>query len=255
MNSEVTDKEGSAVFIPSAPLLVVIGAYGSGKTEICVHLAISLARAGHLVNLADLDIANPYFRSREAQDLLRRAGVNPVFPGGEEQFSDLPLLVPAIRGLMLPGRPDFTIFDVGGDDTGAKVLSSLRDAFDGLSVSVLQVLNGRRPFTDTVEGCLEMTARLEATSRLKVDGYIVNTHLMQYTDEAVIRDGIALVERVSAVNGIPIRLISMMEGVVELDKPTADIKYPVVTLHRRMLPPWLKRSSDAAWPVVRKGGR
>ena len=43
---------------------IITGHYGTGKTELSVNLALALAAEGKRVMLADLDIVNPYFRSR-----------------------------------------------------------------------------------------------------------------------------------------------------------------------------------------------
>ena len=51
-------------------LTIVTGHYGTGKTEFSVNLALALAKEGRPVALADLDIVNPYFRSRERRSLL-----------------------------------------------------------------------------------------------------------------------------------------------------------------------------------------
>ena len=64
---------------PDRRVMVVTGHYGSGKTEFCVSLALRLAETGFApyqrLALVDLDIANPYFRSRERRETLEGAGV------------------------------------------------------------------------------------------------------------------------------------------------------------------------------------
>ena len=107
-------------------LVIVVGSYGSGKTEVCVNLAIDLARRGRKVQIADLDIVNPYFRCREARRLMERHDIRVVVPPGAQAFADLPIVLPEIRGMLRPPDGMLTIFDVGGDDVGAKVLASLR---------------------------------------------------------------------------------------------------------------------------------
>ena len=55
--------------------IAVMGHYGSGKTEFCVNLAMKMKEDVSDLALIDLDIANPYFRSRERQKQLEAAGV------------------------------------------------------------------------------------------------------------------------------------------------------------------------------------
>jgi hypothetical protein len=231
-------------------LNIVVGAYGSGKTEICVNLAINLAEQGKKVNLADLDIANPYFRTREARDILKRAGVNPVVPSGEIQFSDLPVILPQIQGMIRPSGEDYSFFDVGGDETGARVLASLEDSLQDTPAELFQVINTNRPFTDTVQGCIAMKQRLEQTGKLKISAFIINTHLMEFTDESVIMAGYAAAKELEEASGIRVAFFSVMEGVMNLDKLLLQINYPLLILKRRMLPTWLKKNGAASWPVT-----
>ena len=83
-------------------IIVIAGHYGSGKTELAVSLALSLARqqekAYPRLALVDLDVANPYFRSREQQELLRAHGVQ-VYSDtfGGSMTAELPALTAALR--------------------------------------------------------------------------------------------------------------------------------------------------------------
>ena len=81
-------------------LIIVVGNYGSGKTEVCVNLAIALRQADWSVQLADLDLVNPYFRCREAQSRMKEYGIRVVYPPGAQAWADLPILLPEIRGML-----------------------------------------------------------------------------------------------------------------------------------------------------------
>jgi hypothetical protein len=139
-------------WIPSERLVIIVGNYGSGKTEVSVNLAVGLARSGRRVQIADLDIVNPYFRSREARVTMEACGIRVVIPPGAQAYADLPIVVPQIKAMLEPQGDDFSIFDVGGDDVGAKMLSSFVEALGARPYALLQVINARRPFTGTVEG-------------------------------------------------------------------------------------------------------
>lgn len=245
-----SDISVSGFIVPPKRLNIVVGSFGSGKTEISVNWAIALSRHGFSVKLADLDMANPYFRSREAQHVLRQNGVIPVIPTGEVQFSDLPILIPQIKGMLQHVDDDFSIFDVGGDETGAKVLASLCHALGTAPYSLYQVINGRRPFTETVEGCIKMKENIEVVSGLSVSAFINNTHLMEHTDKKIIEEGIALSEELSLRTGVPVACITLMEGVVDATKLKNKNKYPICNLNRKMLPPWLNRDAATSWPLA-----
>ncbi len=190
-------------YIPPERIVLIVGNYGSGKTEVAVNLAIRLAEQ-HRVSIADLDIVNPYFRCREARQEMEDHGIRVIYPHGEYHAADLPIILPEIRGAILEGQ-DFLILDVGGDDVGARVLSSLADLLVGRACAMLQVLNARRPFTDTVAGALKIRREIEAASRLPITGLISNTHLLEQTDVATVMEGLALARAVGREAGLPVR--------------------------------------------------
>jgi hypothetical protein len=222
-------------------LLFLVGSYGSGKTEIAVNLALTLRREGAEVTIADLDLVNPYFRCREPKALMTSAGIRVVVPPGARQYADLPTVMPEIKGMMEVPRQAkrFSIFDVGGDDVGATVLASFHESLVERPYTLLQVINSKRPFTDSVAGCLAMRRDIERTARLKVTHLVVNAHLMEETTPEVIEEGWALASAVSAASGIPIAFVAVARRLVHvLDLDSIDA--PVLPLHRIMVPPWLR---------------
>ena len=129
-------------------LVVIVGNYGSGKTEVSINLAVTSKRKGLHVRVADLDLVNPYFRTREARKALEAFDIDVVLPPQEYLQADLPILSPSIAGMIR--QPDgLALLDVGGDDAGAMVLAALADAFSGVQVDMLQVVNPLRPQTAT----------------------------------------------------------------------------------------------------------
>ena len=107
-------------------IVVIVGNYGSGKSEVAVNLAIHHRLLGMTVRIADLDLVNPYFRSREAATQLAELGIDVVLPPQPYRQSELPVLSPAVAGLVRqPG--ELAILDVGGDNVGAMVLAALGD--------------------------------------------------------------------------------------------------------------------------------
>ncbi|MFZ5979588.1 MAG: cobalamin biosynthesis protein CbiA [Candidatus Zixiibacteriota bacterium] len=188
------------------------------------------------VAIADLDIVNPYFRSREAVRELDALGIKSLIPPGSQSYADLPIIIPEIRGA-IERNEGVLILDVGGDDTGAKVLSSLSDAFAADSYDLLLVLNANRPFTANLEGCLKMIHAIEAASRLKFTGIISNTHLMDYTTLEIVLDGLKLAEKVSAATKLPVYFLSSTSDIIDKINPR-NFTYPVLTLERSLLKPW-----------------
>ena len=218
-------------------LVMVVGNYGSGKTEVAVHLARRWARQGLKVSLADLDLVNPYFRCREARARLEEAGVRVVVPPPSLEWSDLPIMLPEIAGMLHPQPGHCSLFDVGGDDVGSRVLGSLHCALGSGPYELWQVINRNRPFTSTVGGCLQMQASIEQASRLKVTGLVGNSHLMEHTDARVVYDGYELARDVARSSGIPLRCVAV-SAELAADPLLDSIEAPLLPIRRMMLPPW-----------------
>ncbi|HKK21690.1 MAG TPA: cobalamin biosynthesis protein CbiA [candidate division Zixibacteria bacterium] len=226
-------------------ILIIVGGYGSGKSEVSVNLARYLVT--HLsppepVSIADLDIVNPYFRSREASVELEKLGIRAITPKGAHFFADLPIIVPEIKGAV-EEHAGKVILDVGGDDVGARVLSSLADAFERGTYDLLLVLNANRPFTSTIEGCIKIIQEIEDASRLCFTGIISNTHLLEYTSSETVLSGLDFSREVSASADLPISFVSATAQVLKLIDPKL-IDVPVLPLHRSLLKPWEHKDAD-----------
>jgi len=233
---------------PTDRLVMVVGAYGSGKTEVSVNLAIAVASTGRKVQIADLDIVNPYFRCREARLLMEQHGIRVVVPPGAQEYADLPIVLPEIAGMLQPPEGVLSLFDVGGDDVGARVLASLRPRIVDGHYELWQVVNSRRPFTGTVDGCLKMLREMELASRLRVTGLLVNSHLIEETTLEVVLEGWDLAREVARQSGLPVRCVAAMERLADAPE-IAGIEAPLLRLRRHMLPPWLRPRAGDAPPV------
>ena len=217
-------------------IVAIVGNYGSGKTEVAINLAVNRKRSGMEVRIADLDIVNPYFRTREARNALEALGVTVVLPPQEYMQADLPILSPTIAGMIR--RPDgLTLLDVGGDDAGATVLAALGDAFAGIDVRMLQVVNPLRPQTATVEGCLKIKDEIEAAAKLTITGLIGNANLIDETGTQQIYEGYDFLQQVSAASGLPLAFITIaQELLVAID--VQQFACPVLPIARQLVPPW-----------------
>lgn len=217
-------------------VIIFTGNYGSGKTEVSVNFSLQLAEADPPVSIVDLDIVNPYFRCREAIQPLEEAGLEVIVPRGEHFASELPIILPEVRGSILRdgGR---VVLDVGGDDVGARVLSGFAaDLVD--RADLVLVLNARRPFTDTVDGAVRIVREIESASRLRVTGLVSNTHLMENTTPELVQEGLDLAEKVGEALEIPLRFVALMEEVADA-MANSSLPAPVLRMQRRMLPPWI----------------
>jgi hypothetical protein len=217
-------------------IVIIVGNYGSGKTEIAVNLALYRKRAGADVRVADLDLVNPYFRTREARVQLAEAGIDAVLPEEKYLNADLPILSPRVAGL-IRSPAEVTLLDVGGNDVGATVLSALADALNNSRFSMLQVVNPYRPFTDTVEGCLKIRAEIEAASRQTITGLVANPHLLAETKAEDVRRGISFVRDLAEKTGLPLEFATAPAHLApEIDN--GGLGLPLLPIRRQLVPPW-----------------
>jgi hypothetical protein len=219
-------------------IVVIVGNYGSGKTEVSINLAVNKRREGVDVRVADLDLVNPYFRTREARKPLAELGIDVVLPAEIYLQADLPILNPAIAGMIRrPGQ--LTIIDVGGDDVGATVLASLADAFKDQSYHMLQIVNPMRPFTDTVAGCTKIRREIEAASKMMINGLVANPNLIDETRPQDITDGYKFIENYSIESGLDLNFIAITTDLLtKID--TNRFECPVLPIQRQLVPPWKK---------------
>lgn len=225
------------------PVTVLVGHFGSGKTEIAINLAFALRALGRHVTLVDLDIVKPYFRSRSALDALTAHGVDVVVPPGEQLHADLPIVLPEVRGAV--GRAKAgngqVIIDVGGAEVGARVLGSIPGLDDPAVTDTLFVVNGRRPFAESVDAIVKMFDEVQSAARLRVTGLISNTHLMNETTVDVVREGMALAAALRERTGVPVRAHAMLSRLAshladEGSGALAD-EAPVLAIDRHIMPP------------------
>lgn len=212
------------------------GGFGSGKTEVAVNFAMHLARAGHRLSIADLDIVNPYFRSREVRGQMRRAGIEVLVPDERLVNADLPIVQPEVSGALEQSR-GFVVLDLGGDPVGARVMASLARHIRQPDLTGFLVLNSRRPFTASVDSARRMMDEISLASGVPITDIVVNSHLIEETTADVIEEGIALAERLGDVAGARVAFVTVERRL--LDRfDAAACRYPVMVLDRLMLKPW-----------------
>ncbi len=218
-------------------IIAIVGGFGSGKTEVAVNLAKFLATTQEIpVSIVDLDLVNPYFRSREAVVELEKLGVRAVAPKGGQFYADLPILLPEVKGV-IDNPEGILILDVGGDAQGTRALGSLSVEFKPGSYEMLMVLNSRRPATSDLESSIKTMDRIELSAHLKFTGLISNSHLIDETDFEVIKEGYDLARKVSKMKKIPLKFVSIKRNLMDLEGVGA-LNCPILPLTRSMLKPW-----------------
>lgn len=185
---------------------VLIGNYGSGKTELALNFAFQAAEQGKRTELLDLDMVNTYFRLAEHGKLTEMKEIRLVSPNfscsGIETLS-----LPAEVASAFDMDWDTVVFDVGGDAVGSTALGRYHQDFMDLeegALEVLNVINIRRPLAGTVDRIVRLQEEMQVHSRLKISGMINNTNLAEATGYEELRDGYRLIKQVSELTGVPV---------------------------------------------------
>lgn len=211
--------------------VVLVGNYGSGKTELALNLALDSATK-MTTTLVDLDIVNPYFRSGEKAEELRSAGVRVLMPTFAMSTVDIPALPAEIQSVFeQPSQR--VIFDVGGDDTGAAALGRYAPSFRRYreETTVCLVINAMRPLTQTAEDVAELAQRIAARGRMNIDVIVNNTNLADQTDADMLRMGHQVAEEAARLLGV--------ERVVDVAMPELGVA-DALPLKRHMAPEWME---------------
>ena len=185
-------------------LTLFAGHYGSGKTNIAVNYAMLLADEGKKVCIADLDIVNPYFRTKDSESELRDKGVTLICSEYANTNVDVPA-IPAESYRIVQDKSCFSVIDIGGDDRGAYALGRFADAIKAEGeYRMAFVLNRYRPLTSTVEGAAEIMREIEMASGIKFNCIVNNSNIGSETTPDVVRESLAFAEDVSLATGLPI---------------------------------------------------
>ena len=185
-------------------LTLFAGHYGSGKTNIAVNYALMLAKEAKKVCIADLDIVNPYFRTKDSADVLEQAGVELISPQFANYNVDLPAL-PAESYKLVRDKSIYGIMDIGGDDRGAYALGRfVPDILAEGDYRMVFVANCCRPLTRTPEDALEIMREIEAACGLKFTCIVNNSNLGELTDAQVVTDSVGYIESLCNLSGLPL---------------------------------------------------
>ena len=212
-------------------ITLFMGHYGSGKTTVAVNYALSLARNKKKVSIYDLDIVNPYYRTIDAENMLKKGGVNIIVSQFAETNVDLPS-INASAYKMVDDLSECAVVDVGGDDRGALALGrysekiKLENDYDAL-----MVVNKYRPETRNIEGVISMMNEIETAGRIKFTGLVNNSNLGVDTTEEEIYEGLKFCREISMITGLPVKFTAIKNQLITKVKnvenvlPIEEIKY------------------------------
>ena len=207
-------------------ITILAGHYGSGKTNIAVNLAISMKRAGKKVSVCDLDIVNPYFRTKDSEDDFRREGIPLISSDFANSNVDVPAL-PQSMYAVVDDRSTHFVLDVGGDDRGALALGRLspRILEEG-SFAQFLVVNFYRPLTQDSSSMAEVMREIEKAAGIPFTGIINNSNLGEETTK---EDVFATLDRAASFAeavGLPLVMTTVKDSLFDSCKEKIPNLFP-----------------------------
>lgn len=190
---------------------VFAGHYGSGKTNIAINYALNIAAAGLNVEIADLDIVNPYFRTKDAEKLLNSNGINLISSVTANSNVDTPAL-PAQAYSAVQNTQKYAVIDVGGDDRGALALGRYVPYLQKENnYEMLFVINKYRYLTSNAKDTFQIMQEIQAAAGIKFSAIVNNSNLGNETTEKDVIESEEYAQNVSLLSGLPIKFTTVRE--------------------------------------------
>ncbi len=215
---------------------IFTGHFGSGKTELAINFARMIKEEHEHVAIDDLDIVNPYFRTRDAADFFAEKGIELIAPPKKLINADLPIVSPEIYRVL--GNESYRlIVDAGGDKDGARALGQYHYDWKDRAPEVIFVLNANRPYVSTLEGALFTVSEIEKAARMKITCIINNTNIGKETTIADIEAGLELSLQVADKLDIPFKCTTISDH-LRNEAAALNTAHDVVFIKRFMKVAW-----------------
>lgn len=206
---------------------LLCGHYGSGKTNIAVNMALEQKKLFERVTVADLDIVNPYFRTKDSREDFEKAGIRLICSEYANSNVDIPAL-PQDMYAITDDKAMQVVLDIGGDDRGALALGRLRDELvEENNYEMLMVINRYRPLTPDAESTIEIMREIEAACQIKFTGLVNNSNLGSETTARDILSSVEYAKEVSCLSGLPVRLTSVKSELYDELTGKVDNLFPL----------------------------
>ena len=215
------------VIFMSKRLTLFAGHYGSGKTNIAVNYAIHLKDSGLPVVIADLDIVNPYFRTKDSENELKEKGIELLCSPYAGSNLDIPSL-PQEMYRAVQDKNTYAVMDIGGDDAGAVALGRFAPFIsEEDNYEMIFVVNFYRPLTRTAAEAFEIMREVEAVSHLKFTAIANNSNLGEDTTAEDILSTVSETEKLSEMSALPIVMTTAKQELVIALKEKIDNVFPL----------------------------
>lgn len=208
-------------------IIIMSGHYGSGKTNIAVNFALDLKNKYDKVTIADIDIVNPYFRTKDSEEQLKEAGIRLICSEYANTNIDIPALPQEIYSVT-DDKTQRCILDVGGDERGALALGRIAPYIrEENDYEMIYVVNMYRPLTRDADSAIEVMREIEAACKIRFTAIINNSNLGAETTAEDVLNSVAYAEEISEKTGIPIKFTTVEQALLEPLKNKIKALYPL----------------------------
>lgn len=208
-------------------LTLFAGHYGSGKTNIAVNYALYLNKLGKKVCIGDLDIVNPYFRTKDSAAELEKAGIELISPYFANSNVDLPGL-PAEAYRLVEDTSSYGVMDIGGDDRGAYALGRYRPfILKENNYNMLFVVNFYRPLTRNAHDALEVMSEIVSACGIEFTGIVNNSNLGVQTTAQDVLNSLDNLRELSEKSGLPVLMTTVEEQLYDGLKERLSDVFPM----------------------------
>jgi hypothetical protein len=211
-----------------APIEILCGHYGVGKTNLSLNLVHDMCAAGRSVTLIDVDTVNPYFRSSDYQSLVHSWGAQIIIP----EFAGTSLDTPSLSGRIeaeldeMRNDPDrIILIDVGGDEVGATVLGRFAPQISRITYGFDYVVNAFRDDQCDLDTAESLAHLIEHAAHLSLTGVVDNAHLMQDTTVDTVLSGYPFARDVAKRLDLPLRAVTAPAA---LSQDVASVNFQTV---------------------------
>lgn len=199
----------------SKRITLLAGHYGSGKTNIAVNLAFELKKKYEKVAIADIDIVNPYFRTKDSQTELENAGIKLICSEYANSNVDIPALPQDIYSI-IDDKEMMSIVDIGGDDRGAYALGRYVPGItEENNYDMLFVVNKFRPLTPDAESTVEIMHEIEEAGKIKFTGIINNSNIGNETTADDVLNSLNYADEISRIAELPVVMTTVMAEIYD----------------------------------------
>jgi energy-coupling factor transporter ATP-binding protein EcfA2 len=215
-------------------ITLLCGHYGSGKTNVAINLAYLLKKERESVAIADLDIVNPYFRTRDSLEDFEKVGIRLISSEFASTNVDLPALPQEVYSI-LDNPTEYAIMDIGGDDRGAYALGRYADSIKAENnYEMIFVFNKFRPLTPTAEDAVEIMGEIENACHIKFTAIANNSNLGAMTTAEDVLSSVDEAERLGQLTGLPVVMTAVTDNLVNNLNGKIENLFPL-TLQKKII--------------------